>query len=417
MASSSSLILRPASLDVRHVLWTAHAIGTLLPSLLGCLPDSKSHAQANLTRNLLHNYGTILIETKGMVINMKTNNSTPHPSLTDRYVYAVTRRLPVKQRADIDMEVRGLVDDMLGDRFPGRESEDDSVRAVLAELGNPAVLADQYREKKTFLIGPDYFDIYFMVLKIVLASILGGLMIALTIKNIVTPPDSLLNFGGELISAIMGGLFQGFAWVTIIFALIERYAEPSLRSEISGITAKKGCWKPDDLPVIPQQNAIIKRGESIVGIIFGVLFLVLINTAPQIFGILFTNDGNVQTIPVLNLENFRSFLPLLNLILCLGLVKEGLRLFEGKYTIRLSIATTVLGAFSLVLAISLIRDPNFWNPDFLTDLSSYMKIDDPSSLDIARILKTIFRWVIALAVFGYITDVATSFYKAIRYRS
>ena len=36
--------------------------------------------------------------------------------LLERYLYAVTRRLPGKQREDVAQELRGLVDDMLSDR-------------------------------------------------------------------------------------------------------------------------------------------------------------------------------------------------------------------------------------------------------------------------------------------------------------
>lgn len=36
--------------------------------------------------------------------------------LIERYVYAVTKRLPAKLRADVSRELYGLIDDMLAER-------------------------------------------------------------------------------------------------------------------------------------------------------------------------------------------------------------------------------------------------------------------------------------------------------------
>ena len=56
--------------------------------------------------------------------------------LIDRYVYQVGRWLPAAQRADIERELRGLIDDMLAARTDEPAKED--VNAVLRELGHPA---------------------------------------------------------------------------------------------------------------------------------------------------------------------------------------------------------------------------------------------------------------------------------------
>lgn len=39
--------------------------------------------------------------------------------LIDRYIYAVTKKLPQKQREDIEKELRTLIDDMLEERCAG----------------------------------------------------------------------------------------------------------------------------------------------------------------------------------------------------------------------------------------------------------------------------------------------------------
>ena len=90
-----------------------------------------------------------------------TNNG--FAGMIDRYIYDVTRRLPKNQRQDIDAELRGLIEDMVEERSPQPEKSD--LEAVLTELGRPSALAAKYRGSKRFLIGPELFDVYFLVLK------------------------------------------------------------------------------------------------------------------------------------------------------------------------------------------------------------------------------------------------------------
>lgn len=67
--------------------------------------------------------------------------------LTERYIYAVTRRLPRKQREDVSMELRGLIDDMLDERCGDVVPTEKDIRVVLTELGTPQELYARYDEE------------------------------------------------------------------------------------------------------------------------------------------------------------------------------------------------------------------------------------------------------------------------------
>ncbi|MDF2536663.1 MAG: hypothetical protein K0R18_2825, partial [Bacillales bacterium] len=97
--------------------------------------------------------------------------------LIERYIYAVTKRLPEAQREDVAKvtkrlpeaqredvakELRGNIEDMLSDNPSQHEIE-----GVLIELGEPSKLATEFRGKKRYLIGPEHFDQYISILKIV----------------------------------------------------------------------------------------------------------------------------------------------------------------------------------------------------------------------------------------------------------
>jgi hypothetical protein len=93
----------------------------------------------------------------------------------DRYIYAVTQRLPEQQREDIKRELQSLIEDMLEERISTGQASKEDVESVLLELGHPNELAVKYRGNERYLIGPMLIDTYLTTLKIVLASIIIGL--------------------------------------------------------------------------------------------------------------------------------------------------------------------------------------------------------------------------------------------------
>ena len=79
--------------------------------------------------------------------------------MIERYIYAVTRELPEQYRAEIADELEALINDLL----TGMDMdvpEERKVEAVLRELGNPKELANRYRGKERYLIGPKLFEQY-----------------------------------------------------------------------------------------------------------------------------------------------------------------------------------------------------------------------------------------------------------------
>ena len=77
-------------------------------------------------------------------------------TLTDRYVWGVLRAVPETQRPDLEPEIRALIADALEARSAVDAGEVPAAaeRAVLAELGDPEVLAARYTDRSLFLIGP-----------------------------------------------------------------------------------------------------------------------------------------------------------------------------------------------------------------------------------------------------------------------
>ncbi len=315
--------------------------------------------------------------------------------LIDRYVYQVVRRLPQGQRDDIEKELRVLIDDMLSERSDNPTKED--VVAVLKELGSPFELAAKYRGTGRYLIGPEYYALYEMVVKIAVGATAFGMALAQVIGNIVSPPQHIFEAIGMFFATIFMGVVQAFAWVTAIFAVIERVAK--------GKMSAGDKWNPTDLPPVPETHgAVMKRSEPIVGIAFAMLWIALIVSAPELFSVY----AKGVWIPVFNLEALRGgLLPLVVMVAGLGIVKELLRLVEGRYTLRLAIATAIINAVALVLFIVVYSGP-IWNPDFVTSLTAAWGANG-----VLADMWHIFPKVIAgLAAFGFVVETITGFTRS-----
>jgi hypothetical protein len=338
------------------------------------------------------------------------NDQKEIKDLVDRYIYQVVKHLPQEQRADIEKELRGLIEDTLTARSENPAMAD--AEAVLKELGTPIELAAKYRGSSRYLIGPEYYDMYLFVLKIVLAAVTFGMALAQIIGNITSPPENIWAAIGLFFGSIFSAVVQAFAWVTAVFALMEHFVREKLW--------KKEEWKPSDLPPVPVQQAAIKKSEPIVGIIFSILWLILITTAPQLIGAYIAPAGEVidavgvlhAIIPVFNLTVLAQLMPLVVIIICLGIVKEVLRLAEGRYTVRLAIAMTVLNAASLILFIWVYGGPAIWNPNFITSLNVGWSAGGTA----AYVWSIIPKILVGLAVFGNIVDSITAFARALRHK-
>lgn len=345
--------------------------------------------------------------------------------MIERYIYDVVRRLSAEQREDISKELRGLIDDMLEERECNGKTEQENAEDVLKELGAPFSLAAKYRGDKKYLIGPEYFDQYWFVLKIVLICVTVGMVIAAIVQGaawvIETPgmTQAMIVGGtasgvGTAIANIIMGLIQGFAWVTIIFVIIERCA---VKINIKEVVSD--AWKPQDLKEkpIPQERSVIKKGDCIAGIVFTVAVIILFNFVPYVMGFWIAGtDGVIHSIPIFNLETLKTMLPLFNICFALGIVREALRVAIGRHTPWLGIATVVLNVIALVIACTIFFNPAIWNQELINQAAAI----NPGffSIGIGE-LNTFYsyftRFFGCILIFAFVLDSATSLYKGIRY--
>ncbi|MDQ0059886.1 hypothetical protein [Paenibacillus harenae] len=334
--------------------------------------------------------------------------------IIDRYIYAVTQRLPEGQRAEIKQELQGLIEDMLEEREAEGPPAQKDVEGVLLELGDPNALAAKYRGYDRYLIGPQMFEPYLTTLKIVLISIAIAMTGMFAIESIFEPSEIAEHFTDYIVSLI-NACVHGFGWVTIVFLLIE-YREQ--QNTIVKSSKSKG-WKPSDLPQIPDTRLQIKMSDPISGIIFTVMFTVLCLYAIELLGVWRSHDGNRTVIPFLNADVFRSYLPIVWVAAALGILKESIRIIVRKRTGKLLALHIAVSIVATVLIGIMLADPTIWNPVFIQQLeaSGIMSPGSEGYETVVSIWNGVTDWLIPIIAIFALIDIISETYKWYRVKT
>ncbi|MGN7360418.1 HAAS signaling domain-containing protein [Paenibacillus sp. SAF-054] len=296
----------------------------------------------------------------------------------DRYIYAVTQRLPEQQRTDIKQELQDLIEDMLEERAPADQVSQEDVESVLLELGPPNELAAKYRGYDRYLIGPLLIDAYLTTLKIVLASIVIGLTAAFLI-------DTFLSHSGKLspvtdyLASLVTGAAQGFAWVTVVFAWIGHRQ----RLNIAGNASRTKVWSPSHLPPIPDAKMKINRFGPILGIFLTIAIMVVCLYLTDLLGIWRYHDGVFISVPFLDNDVFRHYAPLLWIVAALSIMQGIVQLVVRYRSVKLMAFNMVITVMTTALVCIMLADQTLWNPHFIQDLtaSSFLLEGDGINLD------------------------------------
>lgn len=275
--------------------------------------------------------------------------------LIERYIYAATKRLPRKQREDVSLELKGLVEDMLLERCQDRTPEDRDIRVVLTELGTPQEVYARYDEDADkCLIGAPYYKTYLLVLKIVLCSVAAGLTIAHILLLLLESGDFFTATLAWL-NGMWNSLFAAFAFVTLLFAFFQR----------KGIRINES-FRFEDLPPVPGKSQETSRWESVAGIGFAVIFVVLFLLVPEVFSV-YCDGLRIPIFDSLAVQN--TWLLIVGFAAC-GIIREAIQLMEGIYNKKVLIAAYITNALSAVLCSWWLLGHKLLNPAFVGSIST-----------------------------------------------
>jgi hypothetical protein len=292
-------------------------------------------------------------------------------NLIEVYIGEVTRRLPEKNREDIALELRSAIEDMLPEEYTEAE-----VKEVLADMGNPAVLASNYSERPMHLIGPKYYDIYISLIKMILPIAATIALISLVAEYVFSPTegravmDIVLTIMGEGIWRIIEVGMQVFFWLTLTIVIIERADKGK---DPAPLTTELKKWTPDDLEkitYIPKKRSISKY-EVFGSLLWTAIWATVYFYANKLLGIYENNgDGLVFVTPSMNQEVLNAYWPAVIVIIGFEIALALYKLLKKQWTKRLAIFNTIYEIIATVVFIVIVTNPNVFQPEFVTYMAN-----------------------------------------------
>lgn len=318
--------------------------------------------------------------------------------LIERYIYAVTKRMPKKLRGDVSAELHTLISDMLEERCGEVVPTEKDIKVVLTELGTPNELSSQYdNDNKKCLIGEPYYHTYKQVLKIVLLCTIFGMSVAGIISQISEPSQAWYVGVFQAVGALFGGLLFAFAFITLLFAFFYHKDIPiDISSDLN------------ELPPVPKQNEVISKTESIIGIIIAIIFSIVFLTVPQIFGMYSSEYGG--WIPFFNIQAIKETWYFIILFSLIGVVRDTVKLIDRRYTQRVVITTVISNICSAVLTVFWLLRSGMVNPNLIAAAENIFQ-KDKFIVDIIANFQNVLLGVI---IFALVLDSLETVIKTIK---
>jgi hypothetical protein len=276
-------------------------------------------------------------------------------NLIDRYVFTALRRVPEKQRADIDRELRAAIDDAVDARTDGGEPRETAIESALTELGDPERLADGYADRPQHLIGPELFPIWRRLSLALLAIVLPIVVGVSVVVHLLDDPAIGPAIGAAVGTALTTAAHLGF-WTTAVFAVLERTGV--------GRATFRHTWTLADLP--KYEAGFLTVGQLAANVLWPVLLIVA----------LVLQQFTFSSVPVLDPDNWSFWWPFFIVVLVLECAYAVWVYLLGGWTHTVTAVNAALGVLFTTPLVWLLVTHRFFNPEFINRLD-WGSIDNP----------------------------------------
>lgn len=192
-------------------------------------------------------------------------------TLTDRYVWAVSRQLPPETGPDVARELRATLADTIEDKVAAGLDPDRAEREAITELGDPDVLARGFGGRPNHLLGPRYYADWVRIERMLLTVVLPIVVVVSVFAEAFEPEATLGSVIGSAVVVGMSTALHMLVWPTLAFALVERHGSPAEDARVG-----QG-WRPEQLtdPDAPWRRPGLRDVvvEAGFGLVVAVLFV------------------------------------------------------------------------------------------------------------------------------------------------
>lgn len=298
--------------------------------------------------------------------------------MLESYLYEVGKRLPSTGKEDILKELRSNIEDQI-------KGQDDlkGLKSVLSELGSPDSIAAHYSGKPRYLIGPELYETYWMVMVIVgvisfmgttLGDFLSGDWVPVQGNVASQAIIHMLNSGVEICIGVVGT-------VTIIFIFIEYFLQQQAglhpKKDKNAPTpwqplSDKTDWSPEKLEPVPLHKDYIKLSDSIwdtiwVVIGFGILNFGLDKVASYYFK---GTDGVYHSVPFINQAVVGDYLLWINLLFAGSFALCLYQLVTQRWNGITRILDCLMSLLMIGFVVGLLTSPNLVLPGAFEEINA-----------------------------------------------
>jgi hypothetical protein len=271
-------------------------------------------------------------------------------TLTDRYVAAVVRGVPARQRADLEQELRASLADAIDAALDSGADAKTAEHDAIVELGDPIVLTARYTGRPLHLIGPVLYADWKRLLTVLEFIVVPIVFATLVIVGVVKG-DTVGGVVGAAVWTAFSVAVQLAFWVTATFAIIER---TSAMAEKKLVT-----WTPDMLPETSAK--LTSRTEFVVETTFAALVITAFLLSPFVSP--YADDAGAP-IPFFDPWIWQSGLVAVLVVVPVLQIGAGALKLRGRWTMPLAVGATLIDVAGAVVLIVLGATDHLLNAAF-----------------------------------------------------
>lgn len=305
--------------------------------------------------------------------------------LIERYINAVVKQLPEKDREEVARELQSNIYDMLSD-----QPNDAEIEKVLRTMGAPSKLAEEYRQNPRYLISPQAYDEYLRLLKL-LVPIIG---ILTAVIGAVTGVVEVFQQGSQQVDTILQVIFQSgiqsgvsgvlhtLVWTTIGYVIAER---------TGAFKKKPDDWKLEDLPPLTNEKVIPISdpvAEIIATLVFSAIFIFV---SLSTFSHVYIESVGVRTnVPLFSNSFTRLLIPVMVIGVLLTIIVNVMKLIDHRWTNRVCLWSVIDHAISAIMWVFLLMHNNIFSRELVElvqeqewstgDILHYISTGDTASI-------------------------------------
>ncbi|MCU1420595.1 MAG: NADPH:quinone reductase and related Zn-dependent oxidoreductase-like protein [Microbacteriaceae bacterium] len=307
-------------------------------------------------------------------------------SLVDRYVAATLRRIPERQRPEIERELRAAIADDVDARVDQGAPEADAEHAALEALGDPYRLAAGYTNRPLTLIGPEFYPNYVRTLRLLGWTVLPCVVLVGVVVSAAQGKGVSASIFGPIGLGVQVAIYIAFT-ITLLFVLAERFSGQGAKGEE---TRSAFRWTVEQLPPEPETHLGSSAWGEFLTQVIGALIVAALLVFDRFSPVVKNSAGD--TVSVLDPGLWTLWVPVFFVLLALSVVLAFVVFRLRRWTVGTAIAGSLLGLVSSgALIVMVLTTP----------------VVNPALTDAAAVRPGSWVWVVASVVIAVVYVVST----------